>query len=1115
MSRNVLVVSADRPGAFGSIGAALAKATRGSTISVLPGRYEENLVIDKLVTLTATEGPGTVEIYAAEGNVLLVSAEAVQLNSFTLIGDDPQLAAVDVVHGQAAIDNCEILGAAWTTLLARAQGSLALRGCQVSSSGGAGVVIASPAPSTIEDCELLDLASSGIVVAENGSVLVRNSSMLRAKGNGICVNGEGNARVENCEIVGAEKPAMVVEQRASATITGLTVRDSASVDLYLRSVGAVTVTDSVFTGAAQHSVYIAEEAAPSLRGCLFSGAGHNAIAVTGGAKPRFVDCRVTDTPIGVSVDGAGRPQFERLAITQTAQFAVLVSDGADARFTGLRVSTASSPGVLVNANSTITVIDASIESGREFAVGAADSSRVTITDLRVSSTAEAALRLGGGARATLVSVALTGGGLLADAGAEISLRDSEILDAAGDGLRVLAGARLDAAHCRIRSARRHGVNLEQGAGASFIECEVLDSAQDGFRLDTGEPVALSHCVAKGSAAIPVHRFGDHDQVSLDEVITEARQESPTRTVEPPRDQPTGDAGEFGRSPVRPAPAEGEVLSGPLAELESLIGLGGVKKEVTGLINLIKMSQLRLQMGLPMPPMSRHLVFAGPPGTGKTTVARLYGAVLAELGVLSQGHMVEVSRADLVGQYIGATAIKTAEVVTKALGGVLFVDEAYTLTAQSGGSGPDFGQEAVDTLMKMMEDHRDELVVIVAGYSELMEGFLGSNPGLASRFTRTIEFPNYSVEELVTITTGLCRKHYYELTDDGIAALTEFFEMVPKDGTFGNGRVARQLFESMVNNQASRLAIEPPAKDAELNRLTSADLRPDLARLKPGETERAEQSGTRADPTATVAASVGWRRISALAGQTELRDAAGRQLVRLVAARRGEQQVPPTQGNLLLSGVRGSGRSEIARLYAACLAEVDVIATGVAVRRTVGDDLWPQWPGQAESLVRTALEDAEGGVLVVDTDGGWPVSEDEPGIETVEALTTAIRRGPAAPVVVLLGTQDRLAALFGEVPALGQCFAEAWHVADYSAEELTEAAVRYLLRRGHEVPEDVRAVVNARLAESGTHTIYAAHRFAADLARAAASPTLATADLRAVGPGNFTGLPMRQGLASVG
>src|SRR5258708_7245799 len=150
--------------------------------------------------------------------------------------------------------------------------------------------------------------------------------------------------------------------------------------------------------------------------------------------------------------------------------------------------------------------------------------------------------------------------------------------------------------------------------------------------------------------------------------------------------------------------------------------------------------------------------ARPRGTGKTTVARLYGAVLAELGVLREGHLVEVSRADLVAQYIGGTAIKTTEVVSRAMGGVLFIDEAYSLTNQSRGSGPDFGREAVETLMKLMEDNRDQLVVIGAGYSELMEQFLSSNPGIASRFSRTIEFPTYSIAELFTIVRGMFSRH---------------------------------------------------------------------------------------------------------------------------------------------------------------------------------------------------------------------------------------------------------------------------------------------------------------------------------------------------------------------
>src|SRR5690242_17978604 len=275
-------------------------------------------------------------------------------------------------------------------------------------------------------------------------------------------------------------------------------------------------------------------------------------------------------------------------------------------------------------------------------------------------------------------------------------------------------------------------------------------------------------------------------------------------------------------------------------------------------------------------------------------------------------MVEAARADLVGQYIGSTAIKTTELVTKAIGGVLFIDEAYTLSAGTAGSGPDFGQEAIDALMKIMEDQRDELVVIVAGYSELMEKFLASNPGLASRFTKTIEFPNYSVAELVTITSNLCQQNYYELTDDAIDALTTYFTRVPRTSTFGNGRVARKLFEAMINNQASRLASAPPSKDTELNRLTAADLAPELTLLEDLPVEQPAQPDAATDPAAAINAARSWHRLCELVGVAPVRDAAGAALLQLCDLRN-RRRAYGRHGNAVISGPSGSGRSEIARL----------------------------------------------------------------------------------------------------------------------------------------------------------------------------------------------------------
>lgn len=334
---------------------------------------------------------------------------------------------------------------------------------------------------------------------------------------------------------------------------------------------------------------------------------------------------------------------------------------------------------------------------------------------------------------------------------------------------------------------------------------VVSEAEAGF-VNACSDTLLALCERDGLS-------GDCPALKADEFVTHvpAPAQPPTEVVPAAEQEET------------PLPESEPTLEELLAELDGLCGLEQVKQDVKSLINLVKVRRLREEAGLPVPPMSLHLVFLGNPGTGKTTVARLLARLYHAIGVLPKGQLVEVDRSGLVAGFVGQTALKTQEVIQKAIGGVLFIDEAYALVNQDNGN--DFGREAIEVLLKNMEDHRKDLVVIVAGYSQLMEKFIHSNPGLESRFNKYFYFEDYDGAQLFTILQSMCVKNGYVLTPEGEAlARRELMALYEdRDENFGNARDVRNLFEQAVARQSDRVArLEAPTRE-QLMELRPEDL----------------------------------------------------------------------------------------------------------------------------------------------------------------------------------------------------------------------------------------------------------------------------------------------------
>ncbi len=966
---------------FKTISKALEAATDGTKIFIKPGTYRERIIIDKQVELIGS-GPVDKIIVTSRrpSAVICVKTPKAIIRGIT-IHQRGILAmddpAVDLPIGSTIIENCHI----------------------ISDNGKAVFIHNLNTNPTIQRCSIYD-SQYGIYVCDQATPTIRDCRIYRSKEFGIFVGQKGNGRVVDCEIYNNRRSNIYVEDEGRVEINGSKIYESKEkCGIFVTTRGSGTLVDCEIHGNTLSNIVIGEEGNGVVNRCKVYDSKTGCGIVLRKGHGTIMDCEIHSSKLAnIWITKEGKGEVNRCKIHDNKEWGgIFINDRGEGTMIDCEIYNSKLANILIQEEGIGEVKGCKVYDGNEGGIAFFKKGRGMIKNSEIYGN-------------TLSNIVIAGG--------KGEVKGCKIYDSNQAGIFVTLKGRGTIIDCEIHDNIAN-IYIEEGK-AEIDNCKIYKSRY-GVAAKKQSRVTIENCQIFGNQLQNI--FASEDSyIQVTESINEQEHQREKRNSSSPMSVD---------------------LSEVLSELDSLIGLENVKNQIRQMVEYIQFNQQLSEFEIESNEKlaAAHTVLYGNPGTGKTTVAKLLGKFYKALGLLPSGHFVQANREKLVGEYIGHTAPKTKAKIEEAMGGVLFIDEAYELANK--GTERDFGLEAIAVLLEEMENRRGEFVVIVAGYSQEMEQFLEANPGLKSRFTQYFHLEDYTPDELLAIVKKMVKDKKRKLSEDAEKLLHKELTMLwrKRDRFFGNARTVRNCVEAMMQAQAQR-CMRVPKKQWTKEFLLTLNAEDVKAAFPKEETKVVDL------PINEELLSQAMEQLNRMIGMKQVKEEIEKLVTLVRYYKESGKSLKELSPHTLLIGNPGTGKTEVARIIAKIYEALGILERGdlVEVNR---DKLVSIYQGGSEKLIDQYLEQAMGGTLFIDE--AYQLTQygpDDPGHKAVEVLLKRMEDDRGKFIVLVAGYKEKMEQFLDSNEGLRRRFERRIEFADYTPTELLEISKLMLQEKGY-------------------------------------------------------------------